>query len=265
MIFDTHAHYDDERFLPDREAVLRGLKDRNVGAVVNIGTDLKTSRYSIELCKRYDFMYTTIGVHPHEVKDMREEDLEYLLMMASYPKVVGIGEIGLDYHYDFSPRPAQRLWFRSQLELAKQLQLPVSIHSREAAQETFDILMESGIGGVSGGVIHAYSGSAQMAAEYVKAGFFIGIGGVLTFKNGKKLVEVAEQIGLEHIVLETDAPYLTPEPYRGRRNDSAMLSYVAERLAAIKGLPVQEIERVTWQNACRLWKLEELESLAGEN
>lgn len=257
MIFDTHAHYDDEEFQPDREAVLRGLKAKNVGAVVNIGTDLKTSRYSIELCKRYDFMYTTIGVHPHEVKDMREDDLEYLLMMAGYPKVVGIGEIGLDYHYDFSPRPAQRLWFRSQLELAKQLRLPVSIHSREAAQETFDILMDSGIGEVSGGVIHAYSGSAEMAAEYVKAGFFIGIGGVLTFKNGKKLVEVAERIGLEHIVLETDAPYLTPEPYRGRRNDSSLLSYVVDRLAAIKMLSPQEIERVTWQNACRLWQLDE--------
>lgn len=256
MIFDTHAHYDDERFQPDREAVLKGLKEKNVGAVVNIGTDLRTSRYSIEMCKKYDFMYTTIGVHPHEVKDMREDDLEYLLMMASFSKVVGIGEIGLDYHYDFSPRPAQRLWFRSQLELAKQLELPVSIHTREAAQETFDILMESGIGQLAGGVIHAYSGSAEMAAEYVRAGFFIGIGGVLTFKNGKRLIEVAERIPLEAIVLETDAPYMAPEPYRGRRNDSAMLSFVVDKLAEIKQLSAEEIEKVTWQNACRLWQLD---------
>ncbi len=256
MIFDTHAHYDDERFQPDREALLKGLRDRNVGAVVNIGTDLRTSRYSIEMCKKYDFMYTTIGVHPHEVKDMREDDLEYLLMMAGFSKVVGIGEIGLDYHYDFSPRPAQRLWFRSQLELAKQLELPVSIHTREAAQETFDILMESGIGQLAGGVIHAYSGSAEMAAEYVRAGFFIGIGGVLTFKNGKKLIEVAERIPLEAIVLETDAPYMAPEPYRGRRNDSAMLSFVVNKLAEIKQLSAEEIEKATWQNACRLWQLD---------
>lgn len=255
MIFDTHAHYDDEKFNEDREGLLKGLKSKNVGAVVNIGTDLNTSRYSIELCRKYDFMYCTIGVHPHEVKDMRDNDLEYLLMMSTYPKVVGIGEIGLDYHYDFSPRPAQRLWFRSQLELAKQLELPVSIHTREATQETFDILMESGIGKIAGGVIHAYSGSAEMAEEYVKAGFRIGVGGVLTFKNGKKLVETVDRIPIEHIVLETDAPYMTPEPFRGRRNDSSMIAYVVEKVAQIKGLTVKEVEDITWNNACRLWKI----------
>lgn len=256
MIFDTHAHYDDERFQPDREALLKGLKTKNIGAVVNIGTDLKTSRYSIELCKRYDFMYATIGVHPHEVKDMREDDLEYLLMMSTFPQVVGIGEIGLDYYYDFSPRATQRLWFRSQLTLAKQLELPVSIHTREAAQETFDILMESEIGKISGGVIHAYSGSAEMAEEYVKAGFYLGIGGVLTFKNGRKLVEVVERIPMEYLVLETDAPYMTPEPHRGKRNDSSMLSYVVNKIAEVKAISPEEVERITWDNACRLWKLE---------
>lgn len=255
MIFDTHAHYDDKRFHPDREAVLKGLKSKNIGAVVNIGTDLKTSRYSIELCKQYDFMYTTIGVHPHEVKDMRDDDLEYLIMMATCDRVVGIGEIGLDYYYDFSPRPSQRLWFRSQLKLAKELELPVSIHSREAGQETFDILMESGVGQVAGGVIHAYSGSAQMAELYVKAGFFLGIGGVLTFKNGKKLAEVVDRIDIGHLVLETDAPYLTPEPHRGKRNDSSMLIYVINKIAEIKGISPQEVEAITWQNACRLWSL----------
>ncbi|RRD96201.1 TatD family deoxyribonuclease [Clostridiales bacterium COT073_COT-073] len=256
MIFDTHAHYDSERFQTDREAVLKGLKLKNVGAVVNIGTDLKTSRYSIELCKQYDFMYTTIGVHPHEVKDMRDDDLEHLIMMSGFPQVVGIGEIGLDYYYDFSPRAAQRLWFRSQLELAKQLELPVSIHTRDAAQETFDILLESEIGKIAGGVIHAYSGSAEMAEDYVKAGFYLGIGGVLTFKNGRKLVEVVERIPIEHLVLETDAPYMTPEPHRGKRNDSSMISYVVDKIAEIKGLTAVQVENITWDNACRLWKLE---------
>ena len=255
MIFDTHAHYDSERFQEDREAVLKGLKEKKIGAVVNIGTDLKTSRYAIELCKKYDFIYATIGVHPHEVKDMREDDLEHLLMMSTFPKVVGIGEIGLDYYYDFSPRATQRLWFRSQLTLAKQLELPVSIHTREAAQETFDILMESEVGKHCGGVIHAYSGSAEMAEDYVKAGFYLGIGGVLTFKNGRKLAEVVERIPLEHLVLETDAPYMTPEPHRGKRNDSSMLSYVVDKIAEIKKITPDEVEAITWNNACRLWNI----------
>lgn len=257
MIFDTHSHYDDEKFNEDREAVLRSMKANNIGAIVNIGTDLNTSRYAIELCKKYKFMYCTIGVHPHEVKDMRDEDLEYLLMMSTYPKVVGIGEIGLDYYYDFSPRPAQKMWFRSQLELAKQLDLPVSIHTREAAQDTFDILMESGIGKQCGGVIHAYSGSAEMAQEYVKEGFYLGIGGVLTFKNGKKLVEVVQKIPMQYLVLETDAPYMTPEPHRGKRNDSRMLPYVVDKIAQIKGITAEEVEKITWKNACRLWKIGE--------
>lgn len=256
MIFDTHAHYDDDKFQEDREAVLKGLRAKNIGAVVNIGTDLRTSRYSIEMCKKYYFMYTTIGVHPHEVKDMHDDDLELLLMMSTFPKVVGIGEIGLDYYYDFSPRPAQKMWFRSQLELAKHLELPVSIHTRDAAQDTFDILMESGIGQSCGGVIHAYSGSLEMAKEYVKNGFYLGIGGVLTFKNGKKLVEVVDAIPMEYLVLETDAPYMSPEPFRGRRNDSSMIAYVVEKMAQIKGISKEEVENITWQNACRLWKIE---------
>ena len=203
------------------------------------------------LAHQYPFLYTAVGIHPHYAKDMTEEDLELLRSTAlTEDKVVAIGEIGLDYHYDNSPRRLQRYWFDEQLGLAEQLNLPVIIHSREAAQECFDMIAQSK---VRQGVIHCYSGSVEMAKQYVEMGFYLGIGGVLTYNNAKKLVEVVQQIDLSRLVLETDCPYLAPVPCRGQRNDSSLLKYVAEKMAAIKGLSIEEIAAQTKQNGLDLF------------
>jgi TatD DNase family protein len=252
MIFESHAHYDHEEFNKDRESLFKRFRENNIGYVMNIGSDMRSSRVSIELAKKYPFIYAAVGVHPHEVRDMKEDDLEILIHYAAYEKVVAIGEIGLDYHYDYSPRSIQKLWFREQLRLAKELELPVIIHSREASQDTFDLIMEAELGEQKG-VIHCYSGSAEMALEYVKQGFYIGVGGVLTFKNARRLIETVEAIPLDKILLETDAPYLAPVPKRGQRNDSTFLVYVIEEIAKIKGISTKEVEDITFENGKRLF------------
>ncbi len=252
MYFDSHAHYDDERFDEDREALLLGMKEKQVDLIVNVAADMASCKTGIELAKRYPFIYCSVGVHPHEVKELKEEDLEELRRLSSYEKVVAIGEIGLDYYYDSSPRPTQRQWFIKQLHLAKELDLPVIIHSREASQETFDLIMESG---VKEGVIHCFSGKSELAREYVKKGFYIGVGGSLTFKNAKKTVEVVEKIDLSHLLIETDAPYLAPVPHRGKRNDSSYLKEVVEKIAEIKGISIEEVAHITSQNARNLFRI----------
>lgn len=252
MIFESHAHYDNEQFHKDREALFKEFPEHDIQYVINIGSDMRSSRISIELAKRYAFIYAAVGVHPHDVSDMKEEDLESLLHFAAYNKVVAIGEIGLDYHYDYSPRSVQKLWFREQLKLAKELELPVIIHSREASKDTFDLVMEAELG-ERAGVIHCYSGSPEMALEYVKKGYYIGVGGVITFKNAKKLVETVEAIPLDKILIETDAPYLAPVPHRGKRNDSRYLSEVIKAIAEIKGVTEEEVEEVTYNNGKRLF------------
>lgn len=252
MIFESHAHYDNEQFHKDREALFKTFPDNDIQYVINIGSDMRSSRISIELAKRYPFIYAAVGVHPHDVSDMKEEDLENLLHFAAYEKVVAIGEIGLDYHYDYSPRSVQKLWFREQLKLAKDLGLPVIIHSREAAQDTFDLVMEADLE-ERAGVVHCYSGSVEMALEYVKKGFYIGVGGVITFKNAKKLIEVVEAIPLEMILIETDAPYLAPVPHRGKRNDSTFLPEVIKAIAEIKGVTPELVEEVTYNNGKKLF------------
>lgn len=252
MYFDSHAHYDDERFEEDRHTLLESMKEKNVGLIVNAAADMASCKTGIELAKTYPFIYCSIGVHPHDVKSLTEADLEEMKQLATFEKVVAIGEIGLDYYYDYSPREEQRSWFKKQLLLAKELDLPVIIHSREACQETFDIIMESG---VKEGVIHCFSGSHELAKEYVKRGFYIGIGGSLTFKNAKKAVKVVEEIGLEHIVIETDAPYLTPVPHRGERNDSSYLKYVVDKIAEIKDVSSEEVADITCQNAKKLFRI----------
>ena len=252
MIFESHAHYNNEQFHKDRQAMFKDFPNHDIEYVINIGTDIRSSRVSIELAKQYDFIYAAIGVHPHDVSDMKEEDLERLLLLSSYEKVVAIGEIGLDYYYDHAPRSIQKLWFREQLKLAKELELPVIIHSREAAQETFDIIMEADFG-QDAGVIHCYSGSPEMALDYIKKGFYIGIGGVVTFKNAKKLVETVEAIPLDKILIETDAPYLTPVPYRGKRNDSRYLPEVIKTIARIKGISPEEVEEASYNNGKKLF------------
>ncbi len=252
MIFESHAHYDDEQFNKDREALFKKLPDEGIQYVINIGANLRSSRRSIEMAKRYPFIFTSVGVHPHDVKEMKEENLEHLIHMAAYEKVVAIGEIGLDYYYDHSPRSIQKLWFREQLKLAKDLELPVVIHSRDASQDTFDIIMEAELGEPKG-VIHCYSGSVEMAKEYIKQGFYIGVGGVVTFNNAKTLKEVVKEIPLESILVETDSPYLAPVPHRGERNDSTNLVHIIKAIAEIKGVTPEEVEDVTYQNGKKLF------------
>lgn len=252
MYFDSHAHYDDERFDEDRIELLERLPLEGVDYVVNAAASMESSYTSVELANTYEYIYATVGVHPHEVENMTEKDIEALKKLVQNKKVVAIGEIGLDYYYDFSPRELQRKWFSAQLELAKELNLPVVIHSRDACQETFDTLMASGI---KEGVIHCFSGSKELAKEYVKRGFYIGIGGALTFKNARKAVEVVEAIPLESILIETDCPYLTPVPHRGKRNDSSYLGHVVDKIAEIKSISTLEVSNITTYNAKKLFKI----------
>ncbi|MBC7959297.1 MAG: TatD family hydrolase [Vallitaleaceae bacterium] len=253
MIFESHAHYDDSKFLEDQQEVLQSLRAVGVGKVINVAADMKSSYASVELAKKYDFIYAAVGVHPHDVKNMMEEDLEKLIALAAYEKVVAIGEIGLDYYYDNSPREVQRLWFREQIILAKELELPIIVHSRDAAQETFDLIMELGADSV-GGVIHCYSGSKEMAKLYTDKGFYLGIGGVITYDNAKSLKEVVREIPMERLLIETDCPYLSPVPNRGKRNDSRNLTYVVDAIAKIKQISAEEVVSITYNNASQLFQ-----------
>lgn len=246
MYFDTHAHYDDEKFDENRDILIEEMHKNGVDYIINIGADMESSVKSMELAKKYDFIYAAVGVHPHEAESMTDEDINKLREYSKYEKVVAIGEIGLDYYYDFSPREKQRYWFERQLELAAELDLPVSIHSRDAAQETFDIIKNSN---VRKGVIHAYSGSAEMAKDYIDMGFYLGIGGVLTFKNAKKLVDVVRFAPMERILLETDSPYLSPVPVRGTVNNSQNLRYIADKIGEIKQISAEKVCEITSQNA----------------
>ena len=253
MIFDTHAHYDDEAFDEDRESLLQGMKQNGVDCIVNIGANMQTSRNTVALTEQYDFIYGAVGVHPSDVYDMTEADLETLREWSRLDKIVAIGEIGLDYHYPDTDKALQQKWFIRQLQLAREEKLPVVIHSRDAAADTLAIMQEHGR--ELGGVIHCFYYPKEMAAEYLKMGYYIGIGGVLTCKNAKKLVEAVEVIPLERLVLETDAPYLAPDPYRGKRNESAYLTYVVQKLAQIKGVSYEEIVAQTAKNAKAMYRM----------
>lgn len=252
MYFDSHAHYDDERFKEDQSEIIKKIKASGVGYVINVAADMHSCYTSLELAKQYDFIYSSVGVHPHEVKNLTEEDMVVLERLAADSKVVAIGEIGLDYYYDNSPREDQVKWFKRQLQVAKKLDLPVIIHSREASEQTYDIIMESG---VKEGVIHCFSGSLELAKKYVEKGFYIAVGGALTFKNAKKTVRVVEGIDLEYLLIETDCPYLTPVPHRGERNDSSYLKYVVEKIAEIRGITEEEVQSITELNAKKLFRI----------
>ena len=252
--FDSHAHYDDKRFKQDREELLRELLPScGVSNVINIGCDVKSSEMSIRLAEKYDYIYAAVGVHPHELYDMSSQTIAKLKKLSEHKKVVAIGEIGLDYYYDTHPKELQRFWFRQQLRLAEETNLPVIIHSRDAAEDTMKIMQQAHKDDIPG-VIHCYSYSKEMAKEYVKMGYYIGVGGVVTFKNAKKLKETVAEIGLPHIVLETDCPYMAPEPHRGTRNDSRNLIYVVKTIAELTGTTPEEVEAVTWENAKKLFQ-----------
>ena len=254
MIFDTHAHYDDEAFDADREELLRGLPGKGIGAVTNIGSTIESNERCLELAHTYEHVYCALGVHPSECGPMTEDTVTYLREALKDPKAVAVGEIGLDYYWEDTGKELQEKWFRRQLELAKECGMPVVIHSRDAAQDTYRILKESGNGEI-GGVIHCYSYSPELAAEFVKLGFHIGIGGVVTFKNARKMVETVKAVPLSRIVLETDCPYLAPVPYRGKRNNSGYLLLVADKISEILGISREEVIRATTQNACALYRL----------
>lgn len=254
MIFDTHAHYDDEQFDADRDELLRSMQERGVGTIVNVGASLEGCRKAMVLAGKYPFVYAAVGVHPDETGALNEETFALLREWCRKDKVVAVGEIGLDYYWDKEPREVQKKWFIRQLALAREEKLPVNIHSREAAEDTFQIMKEHAQG--LKGIIHCFSGSKELALEYVKRGFYIGIGGVVTFKNGKKLKQVAEAVPLTSIVLETDCPYLAPEPHRGERNHSACIRYVAEEIARIKKISAEEVVNQTTENAKKVYGME---------
>ena len=255
MIFDTHSHYDDEAFDADRHELLSSMPEKGIGWLVNVGADMASSKAALALAEQYEYVYASLGVHPSETEALAETDMDWLQEYAAHKKVVAIGEIGLDYHWPEPSPDRQRQWFYRQIALAKEVALPVIIHSRDAAAETMQILTETKAYD-GGGVIHCYSYSPEMAKEYVDMGFYIGVGGVVTFKNAKKLKRTVEEIPLDKLVLETDCPYMAPEPHRGARNDSSMLRYVAEKVAELKGITSQEVIRITTENAAKLYHLE---------
>ena len=255
LIFDTHAHYDDKAFDEDREELLERLPAGGIGRVVNVGSTVASCEACLKLAEKYDHVYAAVGVHPSETEELNEERFVHLRQQCQHPKCVAVGEIGLDYYWPEPGADVQKKWFERQLELAREVKKPVIIHSREACKDTLDVLRSHAAEEI-GGVIHCYSYSAETARDYLKLGFFFGIGGVLTFKNSKKLKETVEMLSMESMILETDCPYLAPAPHRGKRNSSLMLPYVVEAMAQIKGISPEEVRRITWENACRLYRMD---------
>ncbi len=254
MIFESHAHYDDRRFDPDRKELLLSMEEHGIETIINVGSDLEGVNKTLALTEEYPFVYGAVGIHPSEIGDLNEEVYEWMRERCSQPKVVAVGEIGLDYYWEKEDeaRRNQRYWFCRQMELAREQELPVIIHSREAAEDTLKLVQ-----GIHGeqipGVIHCFSYSPEQAMEYIRMGYYIGIGGVITFKNARKLKETAAVIPLEHILLETDCPYLSPEPERGKRNSSLNLPYVAQVIAELRGITSEEVIAAARENARRLF------------
>ncbi|MBP3700352.1 MAG: TatD family hydrolase [Lachnospiraceae bacterium] len=252
-IFDTHAHYDDEAFDSDRDQLLADMREAGVTMIVNAAASLKSTASTGRLVVQYPHMYGTAGVHPDEVGELNEETFTWLKAAAKKDKIVAIGEIGLDYYWDKEQHDAQKYWFIRQLGLARELGLPVVVHSREAAQDTLDIVREHASDLVCD--IHCFSYGVEMAREYLNRGHYLGVGGVVTFKNGRKLKEVVEYMPLDRLLLETDCPYLAPVPYRGKRNSSLYLPHVVDAIAEIKGVSREKVIETSYQNAKRFYRL----------
>lgn len=246
MLFDTHAHYDDERFDEDRETLLRAMPEKGVGLIVNPGCDLPSSRMAVDMAQKYDFLYAAVGIHPENCGDFAPAMTDGLRALIKAPKVVAIGEIGLDYYWaENPPKELQQEVLRRQLALAQELRLPVIIHDRDAHADTLAIVRE--FPQVTG-VFHCFAGSVEMAQALIKMGWMLSFNGAATFKNAKKAPEVIAAVPLEKLMIETDAPYLTPVPHRGERNDSSYVRFVAEKIAEIKGISAEEVEKATWEN-----------------
>ena len=253
MLFDTHAHVDDAAFDEDRKELLETLPDKGIALLMNPGCSLETSRNAVKNAREYDYIYAAVGSHPDAALEVNEDVLEeYRAMVRENPKVRAIGEIGLDYHYEDVPREKQQEAFRAQLALAGELELPVIIHDREAHEDCLNILKEFP---TVKGVFHCFSGSAEMARQLTNLGWYVGFTGVITFKNARRAVEAAAAVPLDRIVLETDCPYMSPEPFRGQRNDPSRVCRMAEKLAEIRGLSVEEIQKITLENGKRLYRI----------
>jgi len=251
---DSHVHLDDERFDDDREQLIKSLKENNIELVLNAGADLKTSLNSVELSQKYDFIYAAVGCHPHDTKYMNDDTMNIFRDLSKNKKVLAIGEIGLDYYYDNSDRETQKKWFREQIRLAKELDMPYIVHDRDAHEDILRIMKEEHYDG-SRGILHCFSSSVEMAMEFIKLGFYISLGGPVTFKKAKTPKLVAKEIPLNNLLIETDCPYLTPEPFRGKRNNPSLVSYVAEEIALIKDIPVEKVAEQTSINFKKLFNL----------
>ena len=251
MIFDTHAHYDDEAFDDDREKLLERMQNRGVEYIVNVGASMSYCKSTIGLVRRFPYVYGALGVHPDEVSELTEEDYQWLKKSIYKPKIVAVGEIGLDYHWNDNTEQ-QIEWFEKQMDIAREAELPIIIHSRDAANDTYEV-MKANKADEIGGVIHCFSYTNEMAEKFLDMGFYLGIGGVVTFKNAKKLREVVEYMPMDRMVIETDCPYLTPEPNRGKRNDSFNLPYVVNKIAEIKNISPAEVIDITSNNAKDLY------------
>lgn len=253
-IFESHAHYDDGAFDEDRDILLSSMEENGVEIIVNAGADLESNKKTIKLMEQYPFLYGALGIHPSDISDLNDETFTWLKKQLKLQKVVAVGEIGLDYFWDKEKevREKQKYWFRKQIGLAREMKLPMVVHSRDAAKDTLDIMLKEHVEEI-GGVVHCFSYSKEMAKEYLKLGFYIGIGGVITFSNAKKLKEAVEVIPLTSILLETDSPYLAPVPNRGKRNTSLNIPFIAKEIANIKKVSYEEVVQITNQNAKRLF------------
>ena len=254
MLFDSHCHVDDESYDADRSELIENLPGQGISLIMEIGADMPSSRRAAELAEKYSFIYAAVGVHPHDAQDMTEKDIEELAQLASQPKVKAIGEIGLDYHYMNTDKPLQKKWFERQMQLTMDLSMPFIIHDRDSHADCLEILKKFDIKKV-GGVMHCFSGSVEMAKEVIKMGMVISLGGPVTFKNARHSVDVAREIPLDKILIETDSPYLAPEPLRGKRNSPEYVRYVAEKIAEIKGETFETVAKVTKENAMKLFKI----------
>lgn len=251
LIFDSHAHYDDKAFNADRDELLKNLISNSICGLINVGADLKSSQASIELSEKYPFIWAAVGVHPHGIEELPNNYIDILKNMLKNDRVVAIGEIGLDYHYDYSPREIQRKVFEEQLKLAANLSIPVIIHDREAHSDTLELLKKY----KPKGVVHCFSGSCEMADEIIKLGMYIGLGGVVTFKNAKNPVLVAQNVPLNRLLLETDCPYMAPVPLRGQRCDSSMIQYIAKKISDLKNIDINDLFAITKNNAEKLFSI----------
>jgi TatD DNase family protein len=254
LIFDTHAHYDDEKFDEDRDTLLKELHQNGVSYILNASASIESLDASIALTEKYDFIYAALGIHPQDAEKMNEGVLDKIRLLSKNSKVVAIGEIGLDYYYEDPPRDIQKYWFERQIDLAKELSLPIIIHDRDAHEDTVNIIKKTGVKQV-GGIFHCFSGSAEMAMDMLKYNFYIAIGGPVTFKNARKTTEVVKTVPLDKLLIETDCPYLAPDPFRGKRNNSGYLVHTIRKIAQLKGISEAEVAETTLENAKKVFKI----------